>query len=82
GTSWLIVLSLASLGHLAMDEMWQQPGTLFWPFLGWRFRVVSIEDWTFSLLLSMGNLKVLVSELIGMAIILALAIRGLLARRS
>lgn len=30
-------LSLGSLGHLLLDQMWHQPIILLWPFLGWRF---------------------------------------------
>jgi membrane-bound metal-dependent hydrolase YbcI (DUF457 family) len=33
----LLVLSLASLGHLVMDRMWEMPENLLWPFYGWEF---------------------------------------------
>ncbi len=34
---WLMSLGLGSLSHLALDEMWAAPHTLFWPALGWGF---------------------------------------------
>ena len=34
-----LVLALSSAGHLAMDQMWQTPETLFWPLLGLEFPV-------------------------------------------
>lgn len=82
GPSWLLVLSLASLGHLALDEMWQAPGTLFWPLLGWGFDRLELEEWFPTLWLRLGNMKVLVPELVGVAIILALAVGGLWAHRA
>ena len=82
GTSWLIVLSLASLGHLVLDEMWQQLGTLFWPLLGWGFDRLELEEWFPTLWLRLGNIKVLVPELVGVAIILALVVGGLWAHRA
>jgi len=30
-------VSFGSLVHLALDEIWLKPATLFWPFLGWGF---------------------------------------------
>ena len=33
----LLVLALASAGHLVVDRMWEAPATLWWPFYGFRF---------------------------------------------
>lgn len=35
GRVGLFSLGLGSLFHLAEDEMWNQPGVLWWPLLGW-----------------------------------------------
>lgn len=32
-----ILLSVGVLMHLALDAMWADPNTLWWPFLGWGF---------------------------------------------
>ena len=33
---WML-LAVGVLAHLAFDAMWQDPETLWWPFLGWDF---------------------------------------------
>lgn len=33
---WMLV-SVGALMHLALDAMWSDPDTLWWPFLGWEF---------------------------------------------
>lgn len=33
---WMLV-SIGVLVHLALDAMWADPETLWWPFLGWSF---------------------------------------------
>ena len=33
---WML-LAVGILAHLAFDAMWQDPETLWWPFLGWDF---------------------------------------------
>jgi hypothetical protein len=42
-----IVLAVSSAGHLVLDQMWQAPQTLLWPFLGWRFPLglSSLDEW-------------------------------------
>ncbi|MCI0887630.1 MAG: metal-dependent hydrolase [Chloroflexi bacterium] len=34
----LLVMAIASAGHMVLDQMWQQWDTVFWPFLGLEFR--------------------------------------------
>jgi hypothetical protein len=34
---WLLILSFGTAVHLITDEMWQNPHTALWPFLGWSF---------------------------------------------
>ena len=33
---WMLV-AIGVLMHLALDAMWADPNTLWWPFLGWEF---------------------------------------------
>jgi inner membrane protein len=37
-----ILLSVGVLMHLALDAMWADPSTLWWPFLGWEFTSTGI----------------------------------------
>jgi hypothetical protein len=29
--------------HLLLDQMWLEPHTFFWPFLGWQFPRENVE---------------------------------------
>ncbi|MFC1872255.1 metal-dependent hydrolase [Chloroflexota bacterium] len=53
---WLATLSFGSLMHLVLDQMWLNPNTLFWPFLGIPFERLDISDWL------LGILKAIISE--------------------
>jgi hypothetical protein len=37
-----ILLSVGALMHLALDAMWADPKTLWWPFLGWEFTTTGL----------------------------------------
>ncbi len=52
--AWLLPVALGSMGHLALDQMWQSPVTLLWPLLGWRFPepAKTLEEWLASHLIS------------------------------
>lgn len=47
----LLSLCFASMMHLVLDEMWLNPGTLFWPAYGWPFQgtdtgvVAALRKW-------------------------------------
>ncbi len=60
--------------HLLLDRMWEEPPTLFWPLLGTSFPRLDIEisDY-FNILLS--DPYILVSEVLGILIILTLLVR-------
>jgi inner membrane protein len=45
GSMWLLVLAFGSFIHHILDAMWQMPRTMLWPFLGFEFEVVPIENW-------------------------------------
>lgn len=60
--------------HLLLDRMWEDPPTLLWPLLGTSFPRIDIEisDY-FTILLS--DPYILVSEFLGILIILTLLVR-------
>ena len=71
---WMLTLSAGIFTHIAFDEMWQVPETLFWPFLGIAFPEAELTGWVgniFEALLS--NPYFYVSEAIGLVIIIWLA---------
>lgn len=35
----LLVMAVVSAGHMVMDQMWTQPGTLLWPLFGLEFPI-------------------------------------------
>ncbi|MDP2675952.1 MAG: metal-dependent hydrolase [Dehalococcoidia bacterium] len=42
-------LAFTALGagvHLLQDRMWEEPHTLLWPLLGWRFERVDVSGWS------------------------------------
>lgn len=45
------VLPIAILIHLALDGMWNDPVTLFWPFFGFDFPRVPVENYWWEVLL-------------------------------
>jgi inner membrane protein len=78
---WLLTLAAGVFTHLAFDEMWQVPATLFWPVLGLTFPKYDLTGWAtniFKALLS--NPYIYVSEAIGLAIIIWLA-AGIVSRK-
>ncbi len=49
---WML-LATGVLMHLALDAMWSDPTTLWWPFLGWEFAstgFTTFVDYTLSVL--------------------------------
>jgi inner membrane protein len=76
GRGWLIAVSAGVLMHLILDSMWLTPQTLFWPLLGWSFPASSETDWLDSLIRgTTHNPAVFIPEIIGIAILAALAVR-------
>lgn len=68
---WLLVLAFGTLIHLILDQMWQTPQALLWPFLGFTFPKEDITDWlpgTLHALLT--NPSVYVPELLGAVILI------------
>jgi len=78
GRGWLLAVSAGVLMHLILDSMWRTPQTLLWPLLGWGFPSGSEGDWLGSLVQVLAhNPAVFIPELIGAAILAALALYSL-----
>jgi hypothetical protein len=68
---WMITLAAGTFMHIALDEMWQVPGTFFWPLLGFKFARYELTDWFNNLLKALlSSPYVYISEAIGLAIII------------
>jgi len=79
GRRGLLHVALASAGHLVLDCIWQLPRVLFWPLYGFTFPTVGrsgilsqLAAWWHTLWTTPG---VFIPEIIGVAIILAFALR-------
>jgi len=71
-----IALSLGTLIHLVLDQMWLTPDTLLWPILGWSFKKTVTGNWVgdaFDALFH--DPSIYVPEIIGIMIILYLLSR-------
>ncbi len=75
------VLTLGAFLHQILDQMWNAPGTWFWPMFGWEFPKNQIDNYVMYLL---GNLmkypEVYLPELIGFIIIAAFILKFRLYR--
>ena len=66
--SWLLTLALANITHLVLDSLWDNPKTLFWPFLG-GFEPYEAEGWFSDIWYNMTHLpETYVPEVIGLIV--------------
>lgn len=79
GNTWLLTISLSSLMHLILDQIWNDPVVLWWPLLG-QFHAEKTGDWLAKIIhdLTMKP-SVYIPEIVGFLIIVVECIR--LARR-
>ena len=69
---WLLILSFGTAVHLLLDEMWNTPGTILWPFLGWGFEKKDLTNWFANMWHSFtASPYVIATEAIGAIIIIA-----------
>jgi inner membrane protein len=79
-TSWLLLISICSFGHLVLDKMWQNPYTLWWPLLG-PMQQGEFAGWLSSVFSSLtSNPEVYIPEIIGLVIFIYFAIRVIATR--
>jgi inner membrane protein len=68
---WMLTLATGTFTHLVMDRMWNTPGTLFWPLLGFTFEKVELTDWLWNLFKTLlYRPGAYIPELIGLAVLL------------
>jgi inner membrane protein len=69
---WFI-LPIATMLHLALDGMWNDPVTLFWPLFGTEFPKVPVENyWIEVLLRPFDHPWVLLQEVVGLGLLVYL----------
>jgi len=82
GKTWGLALSIGTLLHLMLDQMWQTPETLFWPLFGIAFERIDTTYWVGNIFYALlTKPSVYVSEIIGF-IVLGWFVWGLLSRRT
>jgi len=68
--SWLLIISLSSIIHLILDQMWHNPVVLWWPLLG-PLQKVEPTGWLPDIMQSLStNPGAYIPEIIGLIIIL------------
>lgn len=69
--TWLLVLAFGTFTHLVLDQMWNVPETLLWPFLGFTFGRIDLADWMPGMLHALiTDPSVYIPEIVGLAILL------------
>jgi len=79
---WLLTLAAGTFTHLVFDEMWQVPGTLFWPLMGFHFAKHDLTDWFPNILKALlSSPYIYISEAIGLAIVIWFAVWVILQKK-
>lgn len=80
--TWMLALAFGTLVHLILDQMWNSPSTLLWPVYGWTFPREDVSNFIPTILHNMVTVPAdYISELVGLAILVYLAIRLLRQRK-
>ena len=67
----MLSLAAGTFAHLLLDAMWQTPSTLLWPFLGFTFKTVELENWARNIFQALfSDPAIYVPEIIGLAVLL------------
>lgn len=75
GKSWLLIISLSSLGHLILDQIWEIPVVLLWPLLG-PLSGAETTGWFYNIFQGLFSCpEVYIPEIIGLLVVLFLAWR-------
>lgn len=70
GKTWGLALSIGTLFHLILDQMWLMPRTLLWPLFGIGFEGIETANWLRSLLHALlEEPELYVPEIIGLAVL-------------
>ncbi|MEE9236673.1 MAG: metal-dependent hydrolase [Thermoplasmata archaeon] len=79
-TNPLPILTIGLWTHLLLDRIWQQPSIILWPFLGVGFEQATFD--LFELIAGLLDPYVLGGEVLGLGVMLLLALRYRLYKRS
>ncbi len=83
GRTHLFAVSLGVLTHLIFDQMWRNPHTLFWPFLGLIFDRVDAAKWLISIFNALlTKPEIYLPELVGAIILGWFAITLMLQKKT
>ncbi len=78
--SWLLIISLSSIIHLILDQVWDNPVTLWWPLLG-PFHRTEPTGWLPNIIhAASSDSGIYIPEIIGLIIILSLGCRLLVSK--
>ena len=70
-----IWLAIGCLVHVALDQIWRTPSTLFWPAYGWSFPADNTEGWVKAVFVHMfEDPGVYVPEIIGFLVLSVFAL--------
>jgi len=70
GKTWGLALSIGTILHLILDQMWQTPETLFWPIFGVAFEKIETTDWVGNIFYALlTKPSVYVPEIIGLIVL-------------
>ncbi len=79
--SWLLIISLSSIIHLILDQMWDEPVALWWPLLG-AFHRVETTGWLPGIMHAVpSDPGTYIPEVIGLIILLVLGYRLVVRKR-
>jgi len=79
--SWLLIISLSSIIHLILDQMWDSTVALWWPLLG-PFHSVDTTAWLSNMIRGLpSNPGTYIPEIIGLLIILLMGYRLIVRKR-
>jgi len=79
--TWPLVISLASLMHLVLDQIWTSPAVMLWPLLG-PLPALETAGWLHGIFQGLFSYPgVYIPELIGLLIVLLFAYRLMVEKR-
>lgn len=69
-------LAIGVLMHLFLDAMWQEPETLWWPFLGWEFTERAFDTAGAYVASVLGDWRMWALEAAGLVYLIGLGVRS------
>jgi len=79
--SWLLVISLSSIIHLVLDQIWNEPLTLWWPLIGPMPKVATTGWYAYLVEELISSPSVYIPEIIGLMVLVLMGARLVMKRR-